>query len=130
MAQSRRFAIVSLCNWNKLPQSLRDLVPIIVRSVPQAVENLPLLQWNTCPGWERIWFQVALYKCLITIAIIVISKLLKCYLKAKGTRAPTYSRMLQRIKWGFSKWVVKRFPEYQEGTEHRCKTKFNGFYYF
>jgi len=37
------------------------------------------------------------------IIIIIISRFLKCYLKAKRTRAPAYSRVLRRIKEGFSK---------------------------
>src|SRR6218665_572357 len=53
--------------------------------------------------------------------IIVISKLLRRYSKAKSTRAPAYSRALRRIKEGFpkgeSREVQVRFPEYQEGTE-------------
>src|SRR6218665_1958433 len=37
------------------------------------------------------------------LIVIVISKFLKCYSKAKCTRAPAYSRALQRIKGGFPK---------------------------
>src|SRR6218665_3037804 len=37
--------------------------------------------------------------------VIVISKLLKRYSKAKRTRAPAYSRALRRIKGGFPKGV-------------------------
>src|SRR6218665_3202657 len=40
---------------------------------------------------------------LLTKIIIVISKLLKRYSKAKRTRAPAYSRALRRIKGGFPK---------------------------
>ena len=40
--------------------------------------------------------------------IIVISRFLKRYLKAKRTRAPAYSRALRRIRACFSKRVVKR----------------------
>src|SRR6218665_981667 len=52
--------------------------------------------------------------------VIVISRFLKCYLKAKSTRAPAYSRALRRIKGGFqrgSREAQVGFPEYQEGTE-------------
>ena len=42
------------------------------------------------------------------VIVIVISKLLKRYSKAKRTRAPAYSRALRRIKGGFSKGRVKR----------------------
>src|SRR6218665_2626303 len=52
--------------------------------------------------------------------VIVISKLLKRYSKAKRTRAPAYSRALRRIKGGFqrgSREAQVRIPEYQEGTE-------------
>ena len=41
-------------------------------------------------------------KCSV-IFVIVISRLLKCYLKAKRPRVPAYSRALRRIKRGFSK---------------------------
>ena len=41
------------------------------------------------------------------VIVIVISKLLKRYSKAKRTRAPAYSRALRRIK-GVSKGGVKR----------------------
>src|SRR6218665_2378359 len=50
--------------------------------------------------------------------VIVISRLLKRYLKAKRTREPTYSRALRRIKGGFSKGGSReaqvRFSEGQE----------------
>ena len=39
--------------------------------------------------------------------VIVISKLLKRYSKAKRTRAPAYSRALRRIKKGFPKGVKR-----------------------
>ena len=39
------------------------------------------------------------------LIVIVISKLLKRYSKAKRTRAPAYSRALRRIKGGFPKEV-------------------------
>src|SRR6218665_2616277 len=54
------------------------------------------------------------------LIVIVISKFLKRYSKAKRTRAPAYSRALRRIKGGFQRGSRKaqvRFPEYQEGTE-------------
>ena len=41
----------------------------------------------------------------LVIFVIVISKLLKRYSKAKRTRAPAYSRALRRIKGGFPKGV-------------------------
>src|SRR6218665_1628764 len=57
----------------------------------------------------------------ISICVIVISKLLKRYSKAKRTRAPAYSRALRGIKGGFPKGGSReaqvRIPEYQEGTE-------------
>ena len=40
--------------------------------------------------------------------VIVISKLLKRYSKAKRTRAPAYSRTLRQIKGEFPKGGVKR----------------------
>src|SRR6218665_1503354 len=51
-----------------------------------------------------------------THIVIVISKLLKRYSKAKRTRAPAYSRALRRIKGGLqrgSEEAQVRFPEYQ-----------------
>jgi len=39
----------------------------------------------------------------ILVIVIVISRLLKQYLKAKRTRAPAYSRALRRIKGVFPK---------------------------
>src|SRR6218665_24054 len=52
---------------------------------------------------------VYMYKsnALHTCVVIVISKLLKRYSKAKRTRAPAYSRALQRIKGGFPKGVKR-----------------------
>src|SRR6218665_1537517 len=44
----------------------------------------------------------------IIVIVIVISKLIKRYSKAKRTRAPAYSRALRRIKGGFSKGGIKR----------------------
>src|SRR6218665_3765910 len=49
-----------------------------------------------------------LFQCLFIICIvIVISKFLKRYSKAKRTRAPAYSRALRRIKWGFQRGVKR-----------------------
>ena len=42
-----------------------------------------------------------------TVIVIVISKFLKRYLKAKRTRAPAYSRALRRIKGGFQRGVKR-----------------------
>ena len=53
----------------------------------------------------------------LRVIVIVISKLLKRYSKAKRTRAPAYSRALRRIKGGFPKGVkrssgpISRVPE-------------------
>src|SRR6218665_3461483 len=41
------------------------------------------------------------------VIVIVISKLLKRYSKAKRTRAPAYSRALRRMKRGFPKGVKR-----------------------
>src|SRR6218665_1877138 len=43
----------------------------------------------------------------LVVIVIVISKLLKRYSKAKRTRAPAYSRALRRIKGGFPKGVKR-----------------------
>src|SRR6218665_1686445 len=40
---------------------------------------------------------------IVIVIVIVISKLLKRYSKAKRTRAPAYSRALRRIKGGFQR---------------------------
>jgi len=45
------------------------------------------------------------YVTFVIVIVIVISKLLKRYSKAKRTRAPAYSRALRRIKGGFPKRV-------------------------
>ena len=52
--------------------------------------------------------------------VIVVSRFLKRYSKAKRTRVPAYSQALRRIKWVFpkgSKEAHVLIPEYQEGTE-------------
>ena len=58
---------------------------------------------------------------LRTKIVIVISRLLKLYLKAKCTRAPVYYRALRRKKEffykGWSREAQVRFPEGQKGTE-------------
>jgi len=55
------------------------------------------------------------------VIVIVISKLLKRYSKAKRTRAPAYSRALRQIKGDFSKgWSREAqvlFPEGQLGRD-------------
>src|SRR6218665_1667821 len=51
---------------------------------------------------------VASRNCDIIVIVIVISKLLKRYTKAKRTRAPAYSRALRRIKGGFPKGGQKK----------------------
>ena len=45
---------------------------------------------------------------LVIVIVIIISKFLERYFKAKRARAPAYSRALRRIKCGFSRRVVKR----------------------
>src|SRR6218665_213942 len=53
------------------------------------------------------------------VIVIVISRLLKRYLKAKRTRATVYSRAMRRIKGG-PKWRSRkasvRYPEGQKGV--------------
>ena len=46
-------------------------------------------------------------KGIVIVIVIVISKCLKRYSKAKSIRAPAYSRALQRIKGGFPKGVKR-----------------------
>ena len=49
-----------------------------------------------------LWLPTVTLSCIIVI-VIIISKLLKRYSKAKRIRAPAYSRALRRIKGGFPK---------------------------
>jgi len=51
------------------------------------------------------------------IWVIVISRLLKRYLKAKRTRAPAYSRALRWIKGGFPKGGQEKLrSDFQRAT--------------
>ena len=48
-----------------------------------------------------------MHRVCVIVIVIVISKFLKRYSKAKRTRAPAYSRALRRIKRGFPKGVKR-----------------------
>ena len=50
---------------------------------------------------------ILINKIELIISIILISRILKRYLKAKRTRAPAYSRALPRIKGDFQKGVKR-----------------------
>src|SRR6218665_2154124 len=52
-------------------------------------------------------FPLHLLCFIVIVIVIVISKLLKRYSKAKRMRAPAYSRALRRIKGGFPKGVKR-----------------------
>src|SRR6218665_1527512 len=56
---------------------------------------------------------------IVAIIVIVISKLLKRYSKAKRTRAPAYSRALQRIKGGFPKGGQEKLRSDFQSTRRR-----------
>src|SRR6218665_1378903 len=53
----------------------------------------------------------------VIVIVIVISKLLKRYSKAKRTRAPAYSRALRRIKGGFPKGGQEKLRSYFQSTK-------------
>src|SRR6218665_3660693 len=61
--------------------------------------SVAALQQHTNPSA----FETVSATLVVIVIVIVISKLLKRYLKAKRTRAPAYSRALRRIKGGFPK---------------------------
>ena len=57
MTQSRSFAIVDPSNWNKLPQSLRDLYPISSDQFRKHLKTSLFVIEDTDPGRERLWFK-------------------------------------------------------------------------
>src|SRR6218665_917071 len=66
--------------------------------------------------------------CFISHIVIVISKLLKRYSKAKRTRAPAYSRALRRIKGGNPKGGQEKlrseFQSTRRGNRHSHSKSF------
>src|SRR6218665_39322 len=64
-------------------------------------------------AWSSQGFRVAFLHTLTIVIVIVISKLLKRYSKAKRARAPAYSRGLRRIK--------RRFPK---GGQEKLRSDF------
>jgi len=54
MTQSRSFAIVGPLNWNKLPQSLRDLLPISSDQFCKHLKTSLFGSQDTDPGRERL----------------------------------------------------------------------------
>jgi len=61
---------------------------------------------NTKQHYTTLYY-IGLHYSSIIVIVIVISKLLKRYSKAKRTKAPAYSRALPRIKGGFPKGVKR-----------------------
>ncbi len=57
MTQSRSFAIVGPSNWNKLPQSLRDLFPISSDQFRKHLKTSLFVSKDTDPSRERLWFK-------------------------------------------------------------------------
>ena len=57
MTQSRSFAIVGPSIWNKLPQSLRDLVPISSNQFRKYLKTSLFISEDNDPGRERLWFK-------------------------------------------------------------------------
>ena len=113
-------------------QKLRDLSPI--KNLRQSLRLVDSIVAGVlcCPSWGQLGVKVNIrteialrcpatsvcplqsikrkYRLLTFLPrffIIVISRLLKRYLKAKHTRAPAYSQALRRIKGDFSKGVKR-----------------------
>jgi len=57
MTQSRRFAIASPSNWNKLPQSLRDLFPLPSDEFRKHLKTFLFVSEDTGPSRERLWLK-------------------------------------------------------------------------
>src|SRR6218665_1644457 len=77
-------------------------------------------------GW--ICDTIIPYKCdrsftLVIVIVIVISRFLKRYSKAKRTRAPAYSRALRRIKGG-SKGGQEKLKSDFQSTRRPCRPSF------
>jgi len=85
-------------------------VTILKHSLEGAISDKNVIPWNIrcC---RRKTLPLPGY-----VIVIVISKLLKRYSKAKRTRAPAYSRALRRIKGGFSKWGQEKLRSYFQNT--------------
>jgi len=77
--------------------------------------------FNFCYVSHGVLYEVTMDRLCLdhppVLCVIVISRFLKRYSKAKRTRAPAYSRVLRRIKMGLPKGgsieAQVRFPEYQ-----------------
>jgi len=54
MTHSRSFAIVGSLNLNKLPQSLRDLLPISSVQFRKHLKTSLFVSEDTDPGWEHL----------------------------------------------------------------------------
>src|SRR6218665_3930154 len=68
------------------------------------------------PPYTKVAFSEAI------VIVIVISKFLKRYSKAKRTRAPAYSRALRRIKGGFPKGVKEKLRSEFQSTRRVHQT--------
>src|SRR6218665_901063 len=62
----------------------------------------------------------------VIVIVIVISKLLKRYSKAKRTRAPAYSRALRRIKGGFPKGGQEKLRSEFQSTRRGQSSCYGG----
>ena len=85
----------------------------VIFDVPSRAPEVaaPSAQWNGgCsfnPFVRTSTRQNRFFSMIVIVIVIVISKLLKRYSKAKRTRAPAYSRALRRIKGGFQRGVKR-----------------------
>jgi len=71
MTQSRRFAIVGPSNWNKLPQSLRDLLPISSGQFRKHLKTSLFVSEDTDPGRERLWFKGRYINVRLQLQLVV-----------------------------------------------------------
>ena len=100
----------SLCTW-----------PIVTVPVPRLVKK----EWNAeKPFVTFCTVCLCAYTlfAIVILIVIVISRFMKRYSKAKRTRAPAYSRALQRIKGGFpteggQEKIRSDFQNTRRGTE-------------
>ena len=60
MTQSRSVSVVGPSNWNKLPQSLRDLFPISSDPFRKHLKTFIFVGEDTDPGREHLWLSDAI----------------------------------------------------------------------
>src|SRR6218665_1250833 len=108
--------VLKKLHWLKIPERIEYKVISLTYNTLQSSQPSYLRQLftiqpprSTCSSSTLTLLRPSVTSSLkfsnrsIIIIIIVISKLLKHYSKAKRTRAPAYSRALRRIKGGFPK---------------------------